>query len=237
VKAVIAAGRRCDFGLSVESTRGQLFLGHRGKVEFDIRVYGRAAHAAEPANGISALSRALPILRGIEDYARGLVADPALGRATAVITGCHTWPDNGTAVVPDQLAIRLDRRYIRGETPETVGGEIAALLGHHLGPAARGNWSLVLSNHYPLMFTPEDNPLAKAAKAAIARIGKGRSEVSAWRFGVNGTFMNEAGIPTIGLGPGDEIWAHTPEEHVLVADLVDAARKIALCLDLFQAPG
>jgi len=36
--------------------------------------------------------------------------------------------------------------------------------------------------------------------------------------------MAQAGIPTVGFGPGSERWAHTPEEHVLVQELVDAAK-------------
>jgi acetylornithine deacetylase/succinyl-diaminopimelate desuccinylase-like protein len=39
--------------------------------------------------------------------------------------------------------------------------------------------------------------------------------------------MAQAGIPTIGFGPGDERWAHSTEEHVLVDDLVAAARFYA----------
>jgi succinyl-diaminopimelate desuccinylase len=39
--------------------------------------------------------------------------------------------------------------------------------------------------------------------------------------------MSKAGIPTIGLGPGDEKWAHTSEEHILVDDLVDVGRMWA----------
>ena len=39
--------------------------------------------------------------------------------------------------------------------------------------------------------------------------------------------MARAGIPTVGFGPGDERWAHTSEEHVLVDDLIAAARIYA----------
>ncbi|WJI50674.1 hypothetical protein NLY44_30045 [Mesorhizobium sp. C089B] len=78
-----------------------------------------------------------------------------------------------------------------------------------------------------MMFTPQTSLVAQAAIVAALDVDDTAPAISAWRFGVNGTFMNAAGIPTIGLGPGDEKWAHTPEEHIGTADLVNSARKIA----------
>ena len=36
------------------------------------------------------------------------------------------------------------------------------------------------------------------------------------------------GVPTLGFGPGDEIWAHTPDDQVPIAHLTAAARFYAL---------
>lgn len=226
VKSVIAGGLRADFGLSVESTRGQVYLGHRGKVEFELAVAGRTSHASEPGRGINAIYRSLAAVRAVESYANDLPADNLLGPASVTITGFHSHPDNGTAVVPDRVVMRIDRRYVRGETPATVEAGLRDKLRAVMGPEDAGGWQIRLTNHYPLMYTPPESPIAQAALAGIAAAG-GTPEVAAWRFGVNGTFMVEAGIPTIGVGPGDEKWAHTPEEHILVNDLIKVTHAIA----------
>jgi acetylornithine deacetylase/succinyl-diaminopimelate desuccinylase-like protein len=44
--------------------------------------------------------------------------------------------------------------------------------------------------------------------------------------------MSAAGIPSIGIGPGSERWAHDPEEQVPLGELVTASRIYA---NLIQA--
>ena len=62
--------------------------------------------------------------------------------------------------------------------------------------------------------------IIKARKEVLGDEG----EVGAWYFGVDGTFINEAGIPCVGLGPGNEYLAHTPNDVVPVKDVIKAAK-------------
>jgi len=227
VKSVVQRGLRADYGISVEATCGDVYLGHRGKVEFDVRIFGRTAHASEPSNGISAIYEAMPFITAIRTYEQSLGNDPLLGAATVAITGLHSSPDNGTAVIPDLVRMRVDRRYVRGEGPDVCLAEIRGLLVKCYGESEGKSWTIELSNHYPLMFTPETSPIAQAAVQAVQDVTGRTPRIAAWRFGVNGTFMTEAGIPTIGIGPGNEIWAHTPEEHIGTSDIIASTRAIA----------
>lgn len=229
VASVVARGVRADYGINVESTNGGVYLGHRGKLEFLLTVRGRTAHASEPGNGVNAIGEAMRYLAAFEAYARTLPQDDLMGPATAVAVAIHSAPDNGSAVVPDRCVLRLDRRYVRGETPESCEAEIRAVLAQ-VSPALDAPWTLELFNHYPLMHTAPDNPVVVAALDAVERVRGQRPALGAWRFGVNGTFMAAAGIPTVGLGPGNEAWAHTPEEHILVADIVETTRALALAI-------
>jgi acetylornithine deacetylase/succinyl-diaminopimelate desuccinylase-like protein len=45
--------------------------------------------------------------------------------------------------------------------------------------------------------------------------------------GVNATFISAAGIPCIGIGPGNENWAHTSDEHVPIAQVTGSSRIYA----------
>ena len=50
-----------------------------------------------------------------------------------------------------------------------------------------------------------------------------------WDFSTNGIYwMGKAGIPSIGFGPGDEIYAHTTLDQVRLKDVVDATGFYAL---------
>jgi acetylornithine deacetylase/succinyl-diaminopimelate desuccinylase-like protein len=43
--------------------------------------------------------------------------------------------------------------------------------------------------------------------------------------------MNAAGIPSIGIGAGDERLAHTPEERVPIDEIIKASRAYALLIE------
>lgn len=222
VPSVIARGIRTDFGLNTEASRGCVHIGHRGKIDVEITVHGRTSHASEPGNGINAVFEAAPLLEELRRYAKNLKNDDVLGPATVTLISMKSSPDNGTAVVPDRCIIRVDRRYVRGESAESCERELRGILDGLVSRNSRFKYDLRVIVHYPMMWVEPNNPVVEAALRARENVTGRADTVAAWRFGVNGTFMCAAGIPTVGLGPGNEKWAHTPDEHILVADLVEA---------------
>jgi acetylornithine deacetylase/succinyl-diaminopimelate desuccinylase-like protein len=81
--------------------------------------------------------------------------------------------------------------------------------------------------HLPLV-TPEDDPLVGAVRVACESV-KGSPEPGesfpAWSDGA--LLSNFAGIPCVVLGPGDLAVAHSPHEHVPLAQVAEAARLYA----------
>lgn len=227
VAAIILRGIRAEFGVSMESTQGRIFIGHRGKIDVEVNIHGRSAHAASPASGINAVMGAGLVLSAIDRYGQRLADDDLLGPATVSVISIRSKPDNGTAVVPNLCTIRIDRRYVRGETTEKCERELRDLLDRFVADHSEFHYDLRVITHFPLMYTDPSNDLVTAAREARRDVAGTEEPVGAWHFGVNGTFMSKAGIPTIGLGPGDEKWAHTSEEHILVDDLVDVGRMWA----------
>lgn len=224
VRAVVASGLRADYGISTESTQGRVYLGHRGKIDAQITVHGRTAHASEPSNGVNAVYKAGQLIQAVQRHADRLTFDdPLMGPATLATISVHSTPDNGTAVVPDRCVVRVDRRYVRGETGASVEAELQALIASVRAhdPGFHADYERMID--WPLMFVEESSPIVRSALWAQQSL-RGAAALGAWRFGVNGTFMCQAGIPTIGLGPGNEIWAHTPDEHILIDDLAQACR-------------
>jgi succinyl-diaminopimelate desuccinylase len=230
VQALLARGLRADYGLSSESTELDISLGHRGKVQFDIVVEGRSSHASTPGDGINAVYHALPFVRAIEQLQQVLPDDPRYGGATVTVTGISSEPQGDVAVVPSSCTVRVDRRYVPSETPASVTRQLEELVA---GVAAEHGSTARLEqvNVYPLMAIEEDHPLVAAGIAAVQRVVGRRPRLRTWRFGVNATFMAQAGIPTIGIGPGNEDWAHTPQEHVPVDQLVQSSRIYAALIE------
>jgi putative selenium metabolism hydrolase len=229
IPALLAQGLRAEYGVSGEATSLDVALGHRGKLQFDVTVAGRSSHAATPADGENAVYRALPFLAALEQEGRRLPSDPLLGQATLTVTGIASTPTGGVAVIPSSCAIRVDRRYIRGETPDSCRIAIEELIARVAAEhGARATVELV--NVYPLMMTEPDHPLVSAASAAVEEATGNRPALKAWKFGVNATFMNAAGIPSVGIGAGEERLAHTPDERVPIDAIIQACRAYALLI-------
>jgi acetylornithine deacetylase/succinyl-diaminopimelate desuccinylase-like protein len=76
--------------------------------------------------------------------------------------------------------------------------------------------------------TPEDHPLLQALVRTIRDTLGARPRIGRWSFSTDGVYtMGEAGIPTVGFGPGEEKLVHTPQEQVRLNDIVNAARVYA----------
>lgn len=228
--ALLERGVRAEYGISAEPTRLGVYLGHRGKIQVDVRVSGRSSHASTPEDGVNAVFGAVPFLRAIESMAGRLPSDDLFGRGTITVTGITSEPTPDLAVVPSSCTIRVDRRYIPGETPEGCLAEIAAVVDRassESGLEARAE----LVSIFPLMSIDRDHPLVGEGIGAVADVTGEEPTIGAWRFGVNATFMSAAGIPTIGIGPGNEDFAHTRDEHVPVDELVRASRVYARLIE------
>ena len=235
IQSLLERGLRADYGLSGESTSLRVSLGHRGKLQFDVTVHGRSSHASTPADGINAVLRATPFLAAIEDAASNLSVDDFFGGATMTVTGISSDPQEDVAVVPHRCTIRVDRRYVPGETPESCLDELSRLVAH-VAEQTETEADVALVNIYPLMAIAPEHPLVALAQQAVAQDGAPEdTELMAWRFGVNATFMSEAGIPTVGIGPGSEDVAHTNREHVPVDELIAASQASARLLSLVCA--
>jgi succinyl-diaminopimelate desuccinylase len=224
--SLLDRGLRAKYGLSGESTSLDVAIGHRGKLRFDIRVAGRSAHASRPRDGVNAVYEALPIIAAIDEANARLPADPEYGNATIVVTRVDSEPREDVAVVPAACTIRVDRRYVPAERPDDVEQELRALVTDVA--SRRGSTAEVKRiGHYPLMAIDRSDPLVGAGLAAVQRVTGRKPGVTTWDFGVNATFMSAAGIPSIGIGPGSERFAHGPDEHVPLAELADAGRIYA----------
>jgi putative selenium metabolism hydrolase len=230
IQTLLARGLGADFGVSGEATSLDVTLGHRGKARFDVVVAGRSSHAAEPGDGENAVFRAAPFLAALERAGERLPSDPLLGGATLTVTRVESAPAGDVSVVPSSCTIRVDRRYVRGESPESCHAQLEELV-ESVAAEHGARAAVELVDVYPMMLTGPEEPIVEAARAAVEDVTGREPAVRAWRFGVNATFMNAAGIPSVGIGAGDERLAHTPEERVSIDELVAVSRIYARLIE------
>jgi putative selenium metabolism hydrolase len=228
-----------------EATNLNVYRGHRGRAEFAVHTRGRAAHASAPERGINAIYKMAPILQQIEDLNERLSADPFLGKGTVVVSKVEAQTPSLNAV-PDGCTIFLDRRLTIGESVESARGELESLPAVQQGEAAielltyegksYTGMTLVTDKYFPTWVIPEDDPAVSAGVEATERALGRTPEVGRWVFSTNGiASAGKLGITTIGFGPSNEVWAHSPDDQCPIDDLPQAAAWYAAFPEAYAA--
>jgi acetylornithine deacetylase len=77
---------------------------------------------------------------------------------------------------------------------------------------------------------PDGDPLLSDTLQAAAAAGGAAPEVKGAPYGSDLRQYAAAGIPTLQYGPGDVRYAHAADEHVVLSEVVQAARTYALLI-------
>ena len=228
-----------DVVVITEPTKLGVYRGHRGRMEIEIRTQGRSAHGSAPERGVNAVYKMAPIIADIERLNVRLAdtADAFLGKGSCTIAAIRSTSPSLCAVA-DSATIHVDRRLTHGETPESAVKELEALASVKAAGATVSILDYAVSAYtgltyptkkfYPTWVFPEEHPAVRAGVAAATQALGRAPVVGKWGFSTNGiATAGMFGVPTIGFGPADEIWAHTPDDQCPVLDLTLAARFYA----------
>ena len=232
-------GVRPDFVVIGEPTRMKVYRGHKGRLELEVVCKGKSAHAASNFMGDNAIYKMLPVVDAIDKLDATLRSHEFLGQGRVTVTRISSVSPSDNAV-PDECRIFIDRRVTFGDTVESVISEINAVLPSHQRADFRIDqlvWEepshtgavYRYEKYFPAWALDADDPFVLAGQAAVEALWGRREPAGKWDFSTNGNYWRgKAGIPSIGFGPGDEIYAHAVNEHVPLEDVVEATKFYAL---------
>jgi len=228
-----------DVVVITEPTNLGVYRGHRGRMEIEVRTQGRSAHGSAPERGVNAVYKMAPIIADIEKLNARLVttADPFLGKGSCTIAAIRSTSPSLCAVA-DSATIHVDRRLTQGETWESAVKELEALESVKQAGAVVSVLDYAVPSYtgltyptkkfYPTWLLPEDHAAVRAGVAAATDALGTAPVVGKWGFSTNGiATAGMFGVPTIGFGPANEIYAHTPDDQCPVHDLTVASRFYA----------
>ena len=224
---------RPDVVVIGEPTNMQVYRGHKGRIEMKVVAKGRSAHAASNFLGDNAIYKLLPVIAGVRDLDAQLRAHEFLGKATITVTNLRVSTASINAV-PDEATLFIDRRLTFGDTRESALAEVQAIIDQagaddmrldtliYDAPSYTG-FRLTLDKNFPAWALDESHPVVQDALNTTELVYGQRARTGKWDFSTNGTYWaGQAGIPSIGFGPGDEIHAHTTLDQVRLDDVVNA---------------
>jgi acetylornithine deacetylase/succinyl-diaminopimelate desuccinylase len=242
-EALVRSGFRADGCVVGEPTGNEVAIGHRGVDWIEVELTGRAAHGGRPADGVSAILAAARLVRLLDEELR-----PALGRRAHPLMGAPSLNvgvihgGDQPNIVPARCVVRIDRRWVPGETVEGIYAEVAGLVEEVrreapglLSEIRRAEGCLATMPHSPLD-TPAGHPLVECALAVRRDHGAREPKPVAFPAWSDAALLaNEAGIPAIVMGPGDLAQAHSADEWVSAAQVEEAAIQYAAVAARFCA--
>jgi len=251
--ATIERGYKADAAIVVEQTcypyRMSLQPTSSGLFYMVVTIEGKAVHASmrdeliRPGGqgervGVSSIDKAMIIyqgLRQLEERWGQTKSHPMFTRPGhfTLHPGVITGGPSGAFVVSDKSRIEYAIWHAPQDSPEQVKQEVEEQIAlfAQTDPWLREHppkveWLL----WWPPYDVPADAPICNSVAAAYeAVIGE---PVKYYGFAAvdDAAFLNRAGIPAINIGPGDVRLAHAPDEHVEIAELIDAAKIYALSI-------
>ncbi|MCG6954680.1 MAG: ArgE/DapE family deacylase [Gemmatimonadetes bacterium] len=224
--ALVRSGLRADLAVVCEPTGLAVMPAHKGFAWIEARFRGVAAHGSRPELGVDAIRHAALFVSALDGYGEELKRRPPhpLLRWGSLHAGTI---HGGTAesVYPEECQLRVERRTLPGEAPETVLEEFQRVLDEVASLEPKMDAELDMTLHRPGTEVDGDSRLVQGLLQASDLHGvEPRVEgMSAW---VDAAFLNEAGIPAVCYGPGDIAQAHTADEWVNAGEIVTCARVL-----------
>jgi acetylornithine deacetylase len=235
--AAIRSGATADLAIITEPSRLDVVVAHAGAITFRLTVPGKAAHASQRREGVSALDNLFALTRALEaDELRRNASetDPlmtALGLPYPTIIGIVEGGEWASTVLDRVVA--YGRYGVRlGQSPADAEADLRmaiadacakdAFLAEH--PATIE----ITGGRYGSARVPSDHPLPVGLADVAESITGRRPEMRGEPYGADmQMFVNHGGTPCVIYGPGDVKVAHSADEHVPLDEVETCARVLA----------
>lgn len=220
-----------DFVIITEPTNLNIYRGHRGRMEIQISFNGISAHGSAPERGKNAIYMASKVAMEIEKLNERLEYDDFLGKGSVTISEFISGSPSLCAVA-DYARLHLDRRLTWGETKESAINELESIIKNidakidvpYYEEKAFTGLKYGMEKYFPTWKMEKNHPVIKSGIKTYKNLYNKMPGIGKWTFSTNGVTINGIyGIPIIGFGPGNEIYAHAPNEKIPVDDLVVAS--------------
>lgn len=201
-----------DFAILMEPTGGVIEGGCQGTLQADVFARGARAHSARAWRGRNAIHDSAPILEILRGYkarepeVEGLTYHEGLN-AVGIRGGV------AGNVIPDECVVTVNYRFAPDRSVDEAFAHVRAVFE---------GWEVRLVDASPPGRPGLTDPAARSLLTAVG--GTARAKLG-WTDVARFTAL---GVPAVNYGPGDSELAHTPGEHVDVAQITECeARMLA----------
>jgi acetylornithine deacetylase len=231
---------RADYCILAELTDNDIFLGHRGRLYWEVLSIGRSAHTCRRHDAINAIAKMTPLIDEIE----ALRWMPELPAWVAQLFGPELYmavgrihgglPPGGPSMIPDECTILVDSRPHPGVDKGLVEAQLRAAIDRVKGRDPEARFELTLADEKSSHLIDRDHPLVRALDLGFREVTG-----AAPAYGAGSWLADTAStghlVPTVIFGPGHDP-VYTPNESLAVDDIHLAARVYAATAGLLLTP-
>jgi acetylornithine deacetylase/succinyl-diaminopimelate desuccinylase family protein len=234
---LVDGGLEATFGINVEPTDLRVAIAQKGCVSMRVTTHGVAAHGANPSLGVNAIERMAGVIDAIQHAATPSVKLPGVGRVESTYNVGVIRGGSMFFIVPDECSIWVDRRTVPGETQEDALRQLRETVSAVDETATvvverqDWNWERIQARGIQSCSVDHDSPIVQAVMNAVERVRGEPGQMyvqSAWCE--TDFLVNDLEIPTVNFGPGRMELAHTSDEHIEVASLLQGIEALALAV-------
>jgi acetylornithine deacetylase len=235
--AAIRSGATGDMAIITEPSRLDVVVAHAGAITFRLTVPGRAAHASQRREGVSALDKLFVLVRALEADERrrnDAETDPlmtALGLPYPTIIGIVEGGEWASTVLDRVVA--YGRYGVRlGQTPADAEADLRAAVAEACAAddflAEHPATVEITGGRFGSARVPADHELPVGLADAAASVMGRRPELLGEPYGADmQMFINHGDTPCVIFGPGDVRVAHSADEFVPLDEVETCARVLA----------
>lgn len=234
-KHLVTHGVTADYAMLLEPTTLRICVANMGVIWFRLSVAGTVNHSAYTArpgvvNAITLMQDLYgDLLRWAKDYEQTAIFMGERPNVTfGAIRGGAPWRLSRN---PYECSLYLEARTVPGQSFEDIKRSLRGVLrafAERTGTAEPGLHTYVTD---PATVIAEDLPVVEALGHAQAKVMGERQPSIMRRTGADAVHFTVYGVPCVTLGPGGRAHpggkgqpAHVVGEHVLIDDMVTAAR-------------
>ncbi len=228
---ILKNGPITKYGIVGEPSNLEIQNGHRGLEWIRIIVQGKYSHGGTPKDGINAIEKMNRVITEIQNNLLPLVKErkhPIAGPANfnlGTIKG-GTQP----STVPGECILEIDRRYIPGETRESVINELNDIFRKisEDDPSFNAKAEIMSTKEstnigYPPLACEPDSNIVLSLKDAL-KYNALKAKLSYFPAWSDGSLLNYKGVEAVVFGPGYLSSAHSDKEYCPVADIINACK-------------
>ena len=227
--------RLTDYGICGEPTDMKIGSAQKGLHWFQFDIPGRRTHSSVSATGINALKRLNELMTCINEELEPKLKErthPLLG--SSLVNLGKAWGGEQPNVVPGDAHLQVERRYIPGETLESVKAE----LDEAVKKCIKGYDEVFAITYESMPYSlkvsktpldiPEGHPIVQGMKKAGREVLGEEPEIFGVPFWGDAGVLYDAGCDCILFGPGSIKDAHSKCEKVSLRNVYQACKIYAV---------